>query len=81
MITGKGDKKANNDQLHTNDWATHEVSGKNSGVPEEWAVPAELVAPFILCKTTRTSDIEIALDNQKPQETLVSVACLLAEIL
>jgi hypothetical protein len=81
MITGKGDKKANINQLHTNDWATHEVPGMNSGVPEEWAVPTELVVPFMLCKTTRTSEIEIALDIQKPHETLVSVACLLAEIL
>jgi hypothetical protein len=28
MITGKGDKKSNNDQLHTNDWATHAQQGK-----------------------------------------------------
>ena len=36
---------------------------------------------MITGKTTRTSDIEIAFDIQKPHETLVSVACLLAKIL
>jgi hypothetical protein len=53
MITGKGDKKATNNQLHTNDWATHKVPRMNSGVPEEWAVPAELVAPFMLHAFTK----------------------------
>jgi hypothetical protein len=27
----------------------NKVPGMNAGVPEEWAFPAELVAPFMLC--------------------------------